>query len=66
MTEGLLLNGTGSCPGCPALLQPHSGAGIAGVNIQLDVRPARSQALHERHQAGPAQEGTNGGVAGEP
>jgi hypothetical protein len=54
MTEGLLLNGTGSCPGCPALVQPHSGAGIAGVNIQLDVRPARSQALHERHQAGPA------------
>jgi hypothetical protein len=35
------------------------------VNIQLDVRPARSQALHEQHHAGPAGDsGLPGFVAG--
>jgi hypothetical protein len=40
MIGGLLPNGAGSCPAVRQGLQPHFGAWIAGVNVQLDVRPA--------------------------
>src|SRR5260221_6568835 len=35
----------------------HFGVQIVGMNIQMDARRARFQALHEQHQVVPAEEG---------